>query len=95
MRELAARSLKIAAALGALVTIGFALLIWRFNQWPIDVSKLDRLIAGMSKAEVTAVIGEPSNPGERHWVYGQWGSWPNVHVYFDGDGRYLRSELDY
>ena len=79
----------------SIVVLGFAALMWRINQWPVDLDDLDRLEVGMSKDEVRAIVGRPKYDSGSSWTYEQTLSWPLVYIYFDDDNRFARVRLDY
>lgn len=86
---------------GKLVLVGvttavllFVLLMATFNMPPFDLDKLEQLKPGMTKEEVTLVLGTPTHEMNDQWTYAGWG-WPMVHIYFDVNERFESSEYDY
>jgi hypothetical protein len=73
---------------------GIALVMWRFDRPPFDLSKLDQLNPGMSPDAVRQVLGEPSSKHERCWEYSGWLSWPIVYIEFDESGALKSHRYD-
>lgn len=93
--ELVQRALLIGMALLALPLAVAIYGITMFDSPPFALERLDKLSPGMNKAEVEEILGGPGETyGQREWVYSRPYSWPIVKVYFDDEGRFVRSEYD-
>lgn len=59
------------------------------NVCPVDESSLKRISIGMTKAQVQALLGEPTDVVDagREFQYGAFLSWGIVYVRFGEDGR--------
>ncbi len=82
---------NLAVLFGLLVVIGVAILsaFYIVTGPVIPRSYLRQLKPGMTKSEVSAILGPP--PVVQHdqaWVYSRWGNAGWVEVYFDGEGRF-------
>ncbi|MFT4514602.1 MAG: hypothetical protein ACI89X_000696 [Planctomycetota bacterium] len=89
---------KLLICVGCLLVLGAASLIvavWRFDQPPFDMARLEHLVPGMTPEQVRHVIGEPSSNYDRSWAYSGWWSWSIVYVAFDESGQYLSHRYDF
>jgi hypothetical protein len=75
--------------------LGGCWVIWNFNRPPFDLTRLQQLRPGMSRAEVRHVLGSPKSDYGDHWAYSRFMAWPVVYVRFDEGGRFTRSDYDY
>jgi len=85
-------------ALGALLLLGilgFAWLMWNFNQPPFDLARLQQLHPGMSQQEVRQILGTPKSDYGDHWAYSRFMAWPIVYVRFNESKRFTKSEYDH
>jgi outer membrane protein assembly factor BamE (lipoprotein component of BamABCDE complex) len=87
------RRINLGFVLGLLVVIIVAILfaIYVMVGPVIPRSQLQRLKPGMTKSEVTAILGPPRIvESEQEWVYSRTGNAGWVEVYFDVKGRFHR-----
>src|SRR5688572_23990012 len=86
---------RLLAGAGVAIVLGFSYIVWNFNQPPFRLEKLQLLQKGMSKPQVTQILGEPDSKFDTSWAYSRPGSWPIVKIYFDDQGLFAESEYDY
>jgi outer membrane protein assembly factor BamE (lipoprotein component of BamABCDE complex) len=83
----------LALVLGLLFVIAVAILfaIYVVAGPVIPRSQLQQLKPGMTKSEVSAILGPPRIvQDDREWVYSRWGNAGWIEVYFDAEGRFNR-----
>ena len=78
-----------------LLLLGFiAWPFWAMNRPPFALSKMEKISPGMSKAEILAILPEPTYDEGTTWTYSRKNSWSIMYLYFDGSDRFLSSEYD-
>jgi hypothetical protein len=70
--------------------LGLARGLWECVAGPvIPRSRLGQLRPGMTKSEVSAILGSPQIvEGDHEWVYSRWGNPGWIEVYFDANGSF-------
>lgn len=72
-----------------LLVVSIAAYLWTFHATPISERKANRLLVGMSRKEVTEILGKPTDGDPAQWSYFYPGSRLYFEVYFAKDGRTL------
>jgi hypothetical protein len=91
------RSRRLFHAAGIVLAIAVAygaFLIWRFDQPPFDLAKLEQLTPGMTQDQVRGILGAPSRQRADSWSYSAFLAWPLVEISFDASGHYVRYRHD-
>jgi outer membrane protein assembly factor BamE (lipoprotein component of BamABCDE complex) len=86
-------SIKILLALLALFCLPLIAFFSMMEAVPVSKKQVARLTVGMTKAEVLAILGEPSQRGPTMWTYSYRFAWPMVNVQFE-DERMTSCHLD-
>lgn len=70
------------------------LLTWNFERPPMSQQKMNSIKIGMTKAEVMALIGKPSNTYQAQWVYSRPLAWGAFKIDFDDVGKVKACDFD-
>jgi len=89
--------------LALFASIGSYAFVIRLNQPAVNGIAYGKVVNGLTKEQVLALLGEPSGKYQEvdedygsveRWRYSKWGVWQIVDVYFDTEGKVVGKFMD-